>query len=141
MKFWIGDPCYHPMFKDYDVWMDLLTKTDYFENGGQVVTFEGRQIAAISTKYGDGTYASNKGYLFPVDAGLIGFVEYKEGDDTDQGLTTLVDFGGLPTIEIDQQGTICIAGPQNVIYIYTGDDYDYGVQEDQEIEYDDEDLY
>jgi hypothetical protein len=135
MKFWIGDPCYHPMFDEHDVWMDVLNVTDYFQNDGQVITFEDRQIAAVSTKYGDGTYTSNNGYLFPVDAGLISFVEWKEGDQPVEGMT-LIEFGGVPVITSDEQGTIRIASADKVLYIYTGadneEDEDYWSSEEED---------
>lgn len=68
-KYYIGDPCY--IFGDS--WIDVLEKTNYFDNG-EILKLYGKKCAAGNTAYGDGTYRDNYGREYGVDAGLIGIM-------------------------------------------------------------------
>lgn len=108
MKFWIGDPCYaFDLISDkHDDWIDLLNKADYFEPP-TFVKYKDRWIGASSTAYGDGIYSGNDGNKYPVDAGLIGFTEWKEGDKTPFG-SFLHEFSEVPHIQYEH-GLILIS--------------------------------
>lgn len=69
-KYYIGDPCY--VFSRED-WDELGDQTDWF-NKTNLVEFRGHTLFAAHTAYGDGSYEDNEGYVYPVDAGLIGIV-------------------------------------------------------------------
>jgi hypothetical protein len=120
MKYWIGDPCYHTMFStsqggSHDLWLKLLNETDYFENCGQPVQFEGRRIAAHSTAHGDGVYFDDQSREYGVDSGALGFIEWLEGDpETIDGLH-LIEFKSLPYIVYYAGGVIAINGADNVL--------------------------
>lgn len=114
MKFWVGDPCYH---KGYD-WDDYLNESNY---GEDVAEIDGRYIAASNTMYGDGTYEGSNGMNYPVDAGLLGVVEWKDGDVPPFGMT-IEEFDSRPFVDINSEGLITISDGKKVIYIMTGDE-------------------
>lgn len=96
MKFWIGDPCYHDGY-DWDHYLDVS------EFAEKTVVFEGRHITAAPTMYGDGYYPGSTGMNYPVDAGLLGAVEWKDGDLPPFGMT-LEEFESAPRAYL--QGSI-----------------------------------
>lgn len=72
----IGDPCYS--FSNalpHEVWMKWLEDTNYLDEqrilDGSV---KGMRIAASTTRHGDGTYPDQDGFMYDVDAGLLGAV-------------------------------------------------------------------
>lgn len=69
--YYIGDCCYvfatHP---DIDWVADFCAQ--FWDDAGEEIKLLGLEVVAYGTAYGDGSYPSNIGYLFPVDAGLIG---------------------------------------------------------------------
>jgi hypothetical protein len=69
--YFIGDPCY-VFDNDRDTWDRLLTVQGFGD--GKVVEFEGHQLWAASTKYGDGTYRDQNGAEYGVDSGMLGAV-------------------------------------------------------------------
>lgn len=68
-KYFVGDPCY--VFNDG--WSRLLHEADFFEDDA-IVTFNGHNLFATHTAYGDGLYSDQNGHMYPVDSGLIGAV-------------------------------------------------------------------
>jgi hypothetical protein len=121
-KFLVGDPCYHHAFKEGDNWMKLLESSGYF-SPPNVLSFNGRYVGGASTLYGDGEYPDNEGNNYPVDSGLIGFVEYLEGDEPDFCLV-LHEFEFPPNISIDIEGVISLDGGNKILRIETGDSLD-----------------
>lgn len=78
-KYWIGDPCYifphtGPM---KDKWDEILQKSDYFSKYYGELDNGKIKVWAAPTAFGDGSYFSNTGKEFPVDAGMIGIVPYE----------------------------------------------------------------
>ena len=72
----IGDPGYS--FDDdlpHDMWMEWLDSANYL-NEERILdgTVKGMRIAASSTQHGDGTYPDQDGFMYDVDAGLLGAV-------------------------------------------------------------------
>lgn len=141
-SYFIGDPCYAIPDKD---WGDVLDATCFFglyedekamtgdgdyqdkEDQGGVFEWKGFKIAAHSTAYGDGVYASNIGTGFSVDAGLIGAVPGAlVSEAIELGETTLEQLDRLgKMVTFDKpvrisysEGTIKIGD----IEIYTGDE-------------------
>ena len=90
--YYIGDPCY--VFGDR--WGDFLDSirspvTDRFigpagivPDGSPPVDSPDDLLRAIvfSTRYGDGSFRSNRGAVYPVDAGLLGAVPVDMPDGT-----------------------------------------------------------
>lgn len=76
----IGDPCY---FVPDELWMEYLraNRGDIAIEGLTVQLSDGRHVAAQRTAYGDGEYRGSDGFLYGVDAGLIGAVEALEGEE------------------------------------------------------------
>lgn len=119
-QYYIGDCCY-VLGDDYD-WDDFCNQ---FFTDGEDITINNLPVVAYSTRYGDGTYKSNTGDSFPVDAGMIGIMPKKlwKGAGQPSGCT-LVAFKVKFTCEDMGQGKLRFGD----IVIDTGD-------EDEEDEY------
>jgi len=140
-KMYIGDLCYALSDEVYKgIW-----GTNNYEDGAYEAP-DG-MFAMVGTAYGDGSYESNVGFEFPVDAGIIGICDGRlvAKDITDLGI--LVDANGEANISYND-GTIAItyttpSGETEFIDIETAyddeeDNEDY--EDDYSNDYDDEDL-
>ena len=123
-NYYVGDPCYG--FNDATPdWMMWLESAD-FRNQNWLLEGEvrGSRITAVSTKYGDGLYCDNDGWMYGVDAGMIGVIHEKslvlEGD-TNKVMLHLVKFDEPFTVSTNSE-----TGQINIghITIETGDDVD-----------------
>lgn len=120
MKFWVGDPCYHDgISKPHEKWIRLLDEAGYFQQKTNLI-FEDRYVGGVGTLYGDGLYEDQLGNSYPVDAGIIGYVQHKEGDEEPFGMT-LHYFSEYPEISVDSEGLIRIYGGSVELIIPTGD--------------------
>jgi hypothetical protein len=71
-RYYIGDICYALKNDIYDnIWGDIY---DYSEGKFEV---ENSVFAVAGTKYGDGGYKGSNGFVYDVDAGVIGMVHEK----------------------------------------------------------------
>lgn len=88
-RFWLGDPCYFNVPSFYDSWSEVCEKFESADPLTSNFQFDhlDRRVLIFSTRYGDGEYRSNYDYsetdhhIFGVDSGLLGLIEYKEGDE------------------------------------------------------------
>ncbi len=102
--YWVGDPCY--VFTDEE-WDTVLDVTDCFER--EEATINGHRFAATATVYGDGCYESNVGFMFGVDAGLIGAVPVELVTmEVDENSSLKVTFDRPFRVYRDSRGTIHI---------------------------------
>lgn len=75
--YYIGDCCYvlredqHENFCWVNDFCEQFFDAEFDEDSFEIL---GERVIAFSTKWGDGCYSSNVGFMFPVDAGLIGAV-------------------------------------------------------------------
>lgn len=128
-KYYIGDPCYVIGHEDHSRWSrfcDILFKTP----DDCMREFEGTQMFAAGTAFGDGCYDSTLGIGFGVDAGLIGAVPIELTDQDIptselKRLGTIVTFEEDFVAERDEDGTFYFGD----IKIWTGD-----TEEDEEEE-------
>lgn len=116
-KYWIGDCCYvlrEELLEGFR-WVDFC---EQFSDNGEKIVIDGQRVVAYSTEYGDGTYQSNIGAEFPVDAGLIGAVPecLWKGEGEPFGCT-LVEFKGDVQCWAEN-GTLTFGH----VEIYTGDE-------------------
>lgn len=78
-KYYVGDPCYVIQGENYKRWDDFIDH--YFEiegcKNGVYTTWEGKQLFAANTMYGDGVYQDQKQNSYPVDAGMIAAVPFE----------------------------------------------------------------
>ena len=133
--YYVGDPCY--VFNNNgnaDSWEKIIEISDCFDI--PQIEFNGKQIIAFGTKFGDGTYNG-----FSVDSGLIGIVDIRlieEGsaffNESFDRAKHLVSFDEPFDFEWDD-GNFHIGGR---ISIYTNDDDDYD-HDDYEL-YDEDDY-
>lgn len=122
-QYYIGDCCYVLQREHYD-WDDFCHQ---FWEDGENITINKLPVVAYSTLWGDGTYKSNTGKYFPVDAGMIGIMPKKLWKGTGQPFgCTLVTFKAKFTCEDMGQGVLRFGD----IVIDTGDE-----DEDEEDEY------
>lgn len=103
-KYVIGDPCYcfpdTPSLGLEKPYWDMLGEScDWWQNTPvATLTVQGREfnVLAFDTAFGDGEYEDNQGFVYSVDAGLIGLVplELVEliGGEVDPSLHKVVDF-------------------------------------------------
>jgi len=84
-QYYIGDPCYVVGTKNHELWMDFLYKTGLISDTDECTegycTYEGHELFAASTAFGDGSFEDNEGYNYPVDAGMIGVIPIALTDD------------------------------------------------------------
>lgn len=73
-KYFVRNPCY--VYPE-DKWDEYYSKIG---GDGGVLTIDGHQMCAFSTKCGDGCYADYELNDYPVDSGLIGATPYTVGD-------------------------------------------------------------
>ena len=99
-SYWVGDISYALYDKIHD---DFWGEENGFMPG--VYEYEGHMFAVRETKRGDGDYASNIGFRFSVDAGVIGVVD-----------KNLVDFSK----ESAEFGK-CIVSKGELVFSYDGD--------------------
>lgn len=145
-EYYVGDPCY--VFDEE--WNDVLDATGFFglfeneqaikddrysprdEQHG-VFMYKDKALCGSSTAYGDGSYNSNIGFRFDVDAGLLGAIPLELCDKDKLAETLKHDSGKIVKFDapfsIDyKDGTIYMGH----VEIYTdedpeiGDDYEYG---------------
>lgn len=113
----LGDPCYTV---PGDRWMEWLNAAD-FESNHAVLDAElgGHRVIGLSTAYGDGTYRGSDGFIYGVDAGLIGLVPVDLPGIRDDlpDLTTKVAFHEDFDVVRDSNGTLTFGH----IVIETGD--------------------
>lgn len=77
----VGDPCY-AFSNDLDAnWQNWLADAWKDVDANRVTILDGRvrgmRVVASRTAYGDGEYEDQDGFLYPVDAGLLGAVHIK----------------------------------------------------------------
>lgn len=74
----VGDPCYAFDHATRQNWLDWLHDAWQGVDADRLTILDGRingmRIAASRTAYGDGEYYDQDGYVYPVDAGLLGAV-------------------------------------------------------------------
>lgn len=120
--FFVGDLCYvmHPEWDEFCA----LTIQDGEVKDGDFSLADGRKFSFAGTKYGDGFYTDQHRRGYPVDAGLIGVIaveDITESERRNLGNGQVVQFNSLPSVRIEDDGTIFVGG----IRIQTGyDDYD-----------------
>lgn len=99
-KYYIGDLCY---ILPRDLYDEIVCSFKY--DDGEWHTVDSVTFAFSNTAYGDGEYRGSDGFLYPVDAGIIGVIKlegfdpkdifYNEGD-----LGRIVEFENLPFVEM-----------------------------------------
>jgi hypothetical protein len=136
-KYYIGDLCY--VMTDAE-WEEVckLTIVDNKCIEGEFNLPDGRRFAMYGTKWGDGSYTSNRGTIHSVDSGTIGCIRVEDiraGSFYDiESLGAIVEFetdfvtGGGRTWE----GTIQFGR----VLIETGDSYD---EDEEDYSYEDGD--
>lgn len=115
--YYIGDPCYviHDWGSFCDVW---------FENTNSVFDYDGHDLCAFYTKYGDGSYEASDGSMLGVDAGMIGAVPAVLMTTGDFDMGTEVHFDKPFTCRREGNGKLHFGD----FTVMTGDDdedYDY----------------
>lgn len=74
----VGDPCYAFSPQRNNLWQDWLKDSWRGIDPNQQTVMDGRvgglQVAAVPTAFGDGAYADQDGFVYSVDAGLLGAV-------------------------------------------------------------------
>lgn len=77
---YIGDPCY---VLQGLAWKDFIKQyNEIYETQYKHLNFKGYVIGVSETKYGDGEYLDNQGFVYPVDAGLIGALPLEVVDES-----------------------------------------------------------
>lgn len=120
--YWVGDPCY--AFEDHAVWMALLESADY--TGPQRIleaavrvgelgeVDEGgvgtEQFVASGTAFGDGVFTDGDGNEYGVDAGLLGVVPVRAGEECPKGMTEM-EFTEPFTVSYEDEGGVVNIGP------------------------------
>lgn len=94
--YFIGDPCY--VITDREDWLGFLVSCDYFLDSCHA-EYDGGNIYAGGTYFGDGRYDSNTGLDFPVDSGLIGIVPESTVDKYVSNRATLASMGHFVTFD------------------------------------------
>jgi hypothetical protein len=127
----LSDPCYAVPDDD---WMPLLESCDFFEL--PIGTVREHKVYAFSTMYGDGSYHGSDGFLYGVDAGLIGLTPIELVGEKEMGELFNEKFP-LGTKVTFTERTHCYRTPEGLlkfgdIYIATGDN------DEDEYDYDDE---
>ena len=84
--FFIGDPCY-AFGAGKHKWDDILTATDTYDSS-TVTEIEPGMVTGAFSIGGDGVFPGHNAdtgasYEFPVDAGIIGFVDVRLMDEAD----------------------------------------------------------
>lgn len=147
--YWVGDPCY--AFNDHALWGDLLDSA--WIDGGRIipqimdakVEKDGEVFifVASGTAHGDGCFPDNAGHEYGVDAGMIGVVPAREGEEVPRGLREVtfdkpftvgyddgdIEIGHL-TIETDPKSYCEGCSAQ----IDGGEDYCYACEPEEEEE-------
>lgn len=97
-EYYIGDPCY--VFEG-KTWDQILEETDSFQSG-DIQHFNGFDLWAASTQWGDGTYCDQNGIEYPVDSGLLGIIPLGLIDNP-EGLEhgTVIKFPKDVTVDFD----------------------------------------
>lgn len=106
-RYYIGDPSYP--FQD-ETWDRILDELNLFS--AELLTWQGRDFWAGSTKWGDGTYTDQNGVEYAVDTGQIGIIPLEIIDDP-EGLEhgTVIELKNSVHVEYDpKEGTFWI-GP------------------------------
>jgi hypothetical protein len=99
IKLWVGDVCYHTMFQGRgDLWDAACEKFNYFDDYPLPTLFEDRLMTATSTSHGDGIYYDQHMREYPVDAGIIGYVEWKPCDPDKIDGMVLMEFATMPAL-------------------------------------------
>ena len=134
--YFIGDPCY--MFShDTPSWNTICNISFNPENsklGGKLITFNDRQIFTGNTAYGDGNYEGSDGYVYGVDAGILGATPIELNEGKYEDLTTL---GTIVTFDTPFECS-WEAGVVTIGHIVIDTDYH---EEEEEEEYEPEDDY
>ena len=86
-KYYLGDPCYSLN----ESWDFFLKQTDCFRKSS-IAEVDGHQILAFKTKWGDGSYRSNTGRVFYVDAGMIGLVPIELSQEKEPFNSMVIEF-------------------------------------------------
>ena len=105
----IGDPCYcFDNALPHGMWMEWLNDADYL-NEQRILdgSVKGMRIAASSTQHGDGTYPDQDGFMYNVDAGLLGAVRIEFLETLYPSLvwmdkTKLEEATGMRVVEFDR---------------------------------------
>ena len=124
-KYAIGDPCY--TVPD-DLWMEYLEAGTegqdlYYVDGKTIQLSDGRLVAAHGTAWGDGCYPATDGFVYPVDAGLLGVVQVFDGEQVRGDLAQVKEFDAPFTVSYEDGeviiGSLVISTDQS-----SDDDYD-----------------
>lgn len=111
-KYYVGDLCYvmHPEWKEA---CDLFFagRNDHGCNDGEFNLSDGRRFASFGTKWGDGTYYSQFGHTFGVDAGLIGCIKVSDISESEiENISdgAVIDFNEPFECSVNEDGLIKI---------------------------------
>lgn len=124
-KWWIGDLCYVM----HDEWNEVCDKLDFNGRNGAVHQLaDGRKFGVAFTAHGDGTYSSNVGFTFGVDAGLIGCIlvdDIKKTPSNDLSLGKVVEFTQPFTVSYTDKGGVIHIGHVEVYTDHWDDEEEY----------------
>jgi hypothetical protein len=70
-KYWIGDPCY---VIDDTLWDEFVKVSLHNHKSVPVTEFEGLEMFADGTSYGDDVYPGTNGFEYGVDSGMLSVV-------------------------------------------------------------------
>lgn len=103
-RYYLGDPCYTVQREE---WLPWLEAADYMNEHTLLyaLTPTGYPVFAFSTG-GDGTFRGSDGFVYPVDAGLIGLVPAEQTDDYNPSLATIIQFDRPTRCRIDARGCL-----------------------------------
>jgi hypothetical protein len=133
IKLWVGDVCYHTIFQgNYPLWEAALDKFNYFDDWPLPTLFEDRLMTATSTEHGDGVYYDQFRREYPVDAGIIGYVEWKPCDPEQISGMQLLEFTSMPGLR-SEDGFI-ILGSISINTNYVDDEDEESTEDDPEEE-------
>ena len=85
-KYYIGDPCYVIAEENWDAWLDA-----YREGDGEL-TYNGHEMWAHQTYFGDGSYKDQQGREYGVDAGTLAAVPFDLVERSFGSLGHVIDF-------------------------------------------------
>lgn len=108
-RYWVGDLCYIL----HDEWSEVCDHLNFESRAGMHQLADGRKFGVGFTAYGDGTYSSNVGFTFGVDAGLIGCIlvdDIKKTAENDLSLGKIVEFTQPFTVSYTEDGGIIHIG-------------------------------
>ncbi len=97
-NYYVGDLCYVMNDTEWKEFCNLTTRGNVCADG-EFTFSDGRQFASYGTRYGDGTYMSNKNTEHCVDSGTIGCILVD--DIKTHKYDHIADLGAFVTFEND----------------------------------------